>query len=256
MRRKEGLMVRMVTLGAVVGLLLVAPLALRAQEVSADNGRTTVPARDASAAEPQVPVRVIPGDNGKVQIQLPDPNTPIIETKSREVSTDNGRSSVAESDGARVQCNGCSPVSRPLMNRGAVTLKYLKDNGTLPSSLLRLTSGQIDALLRGKSWSSAIIAAPDDKLYQRMLAFDQNGRGRWLNFLGGPRTYSTLCRFKVDDDMLCLECAPNLAQCMMIYQDEKIKDFVLAYDPERGQVDIYDWILPSRWEDNRFLAPK
>jgi hypothetical protein len=156
-------------------------------------------------------------------------------------------------DEAFVNCAGCSMVSGPLMKRGAEVLKSLTEKQTLPASLVRLSSAEINALLRGKSWSSAVLAGPFGKEYQRLLAFDADGRGRWLNFHGGIKGYSTLCEYKVDEDLLCLSCSGSgPAQCSAVYREG---DFVMAYDEEQGQLEIYDWIMKSRWEDERFLAP-
>ncbi len=156
------------------------------------------------------------------------------------------------SDEAFVNCVGCVAVAAPLKKKADAVLKVLQDTGSLPQTLARLSSAEIDALLRGKSWSSAVIAGPFGKEFQRLFAFDEDGRGRWLNFRGGPKGYSTLCKFQVDEDLLCFSCNTGPAQCSALYRNG---DLIMAYDEERGQLEVLDWITKSRWENDRFLAP-
>ncbi|MEI8396876.1 MAG: hypothetical protein WCF85_19245, partial [Rhodospirillaceae bacterium] len=186
-----------------------------------------------------------------------DPAPPASERKAAPpVTSDHGPATSTISTTTQLQCTGCTPVTKPYMKRGAVILKYREDNnGELPPTLARLSGAEIDTLLRGKSWSSAIIAAPDGMEYQRLLAFDADNRGRWLNFAGGPKQYSTMCRFEIEEDMLCLRCNEGQAQCSIIYRDTESKDLYVAHDPEKGRIELYDWIQDSRWESDRFLAP-
>jgi hypothetical protein len=148
-------------------------------------------------------------------------------------------------------------VAPPLIHRGQAVIKYMTDHdGALPPNLVQLTSPEIDGLFRGKSWSSAVLMGKDvAETYQRMLAFDADGRGRWLNFQGGYRGYSTLCHYQVDEDLLCLACSGEPAQCSQVYRDRSVKEFIMGFDPENGQLEVYDWIMKSRWENDRFLAP-
>ncbi len=239
-----------------IATLWAGASSLQAQDIPADNGRILVSPRDKTEAPPPSPENVTPVDNGRAVLVKPDPKVIEYQPKTMEIEVDNRRMVVRESMGGQTQCNGCTPVSRPSMNRGAVAIKYLRDNGKLPASLIKLSGTEIDALLRGKSWSSADISGKDGAEHQRLLAFDNDNRGRWLNFIGGGHSYSTLCQYSIDENLLCLSCNSAPAQCSSVFRDEKFKDFIVAWDPERDRVEIYDWILPSRWEDDRFIAPK
>lgn len=154
-------------------------------------------------------------------------------------------------EGAMVACAGCVEVPMEELSRGRVIAKGYKESGVLPKDMQQLKGPEIDRLLRGKSWTSAVLSGTWKKEYHRMMAFDKDGRGRWLNFNGGRSGYSTQCKFEVDSDMLCLSCQGEAADCSMIYRQ---KDMVLGIDHEQGRVEIIEWIMDSRWENDRFLV--
>jgi hypothetical protein len=250
-----------VTVAGVAGLILLGATSAKAQ--AADTGMVPTPAEapdETSAETPGAVPTASPAaapDTSAPGAPLPLPPTGAMRTMGQGKgfsmpSGDDPGGMAGRGDEAFVKCEGCSVVSAPLMKQGAEVLKYLTEKQTLPPSLVRLSSAEIDALLRGKSWTSAVIAGPFGKEYQRLLAFDTDGRGRWLNFHGGIKGYSTLCRYEVDEDLLCRSCAVGPAQCSAVYRKG---DLVMAYDEEQGQLEIYDWIMKSRWEDDRFLAP-
>jgi len=206
-------------------------------------------AADAPLVDP-----VAPAGDSAAPAAAPAP-TAVESAVARPNSQREPTGTVIQHYGPEVQCLGCSPVSRQVKEWGAKILKAFKDTGQLPDYLIRLTGAEIDPLLRGKSWSADMVAGFDDEEMQRLLAFDNDGRGRWLNFMHGPKGYSTLCEFKVDEDMLCLSCAPSPAQCSEVYRDKDPKGPYLALDREKGVLELYDWIMDSRWENDRFLAP-
>ncbi len=240
---------RIVTVAGVAGLVLLGASSSGAQT---DGLAAAVTAPPAGATQPAPSLEETPAPTSR-----PGGNRTMGtmgQGKSFSLpSGDEPGDMAGRSDEAFVACAGCSAVSAPLMKQAAEVLQYLTDNQTLPASLVRLSSADIDALLRGKSWTSAVLTGPFGKEYQRLLAFDADGRARWLNFHGGIKGYSTLCRYEVDEDLLCRSC-PGVgpAQCSAIYRNG---DLVMAYDEEQGQLEVFDWILPSRWENDRFLAP-
>ncbi len=265
---------RMVTVAGVAGLVLLGATSPRADTATAPVPLTQAapvpaPAPQVQAA-PAPQVQVAPTPQEQAAPGAAAPAAPAPESQGGAPSGANMRTMgqgrafsmpsgddpgglAGRGDEAFVKCDGCSVVSAPLMKQGAEVLKYFTEKQTLPVSLARLNSAAIDALLRGKSWTSAVIAGPFGKEYQRLLAFDTDGRGRWLNFHGGPKGYSTLCQYQIDEDLLCLSCSgTGPAQCAALYRNG---DLIMAYDEEQGQLEILDWIMKSRWEDDRFLAP-
>ncbi len=234
---------RMVTVAGVAGLVLLGATSPKAQ--TAETAPPPSPTATAPSAETQPTPPQTPGASMRTMGQGKAFSMP---------SGEDPWGMAGRGDEAFVNCAGCSMVSAPLLKRGTEVLKVLTEKQTLPASLVRLNGAEIDALLRGNSWSSAVIAGPFGKEYERLLAFDNDGRGRWLNFHGGPKGYSSLCEYKIDEDLLCFSCSgTGPAQCSAIYRDG---DLVIAHDEEQGQFEIYDWIMKSRWEDNRFLAPR
>jgi hypothetical protein len=152
-----------------------------------------------------------------------------------------------------INCEACVKVSAQVMSRGREIAKYIEEKGTLPGGLRRMTSKEIASLLRGKSWSSAVLTGgPSGKEYQRLVQFDEDNGGRWLNFYGGRSGYSTQCRFETEEDLLCLACTTERAECSALFEDKD--KTLIGYDPELNKLEVLDWIQKGRWDNNRFLV--